>query len=188
MKPVKKFWENDQRPNIYLLWGPKIGPLRPIFHIPLKVLAMSMLSNTDVKSVKTFREVEKSRIWLTSGVRNGLKLDVEAHIVHISESTSNEHLKQNWCEPEGTFLQNSRKPEFLLICRPKNLGRWGPIFYTTKQKSSCNEHVNKVCSESNGNKIDENFYIDLFWPYLGPKMAWKFSPQYACKQNFKVSY
>ena len=36
--------------------GTKIGPLRPTFSTHIKVLALSMWSNTDVKSVKTFWE------------------------------------------------------------------------------------------------------------------------------------
>ena len=39
--------------------GPKIGPLRLIFSTHLKVLGMSMWSNTVVKPVKTFWEITK---------------------------------------------------------------------------------------------------------------------------------
>ena len=40
--------------------GPQIRPLRPIFRKPLKVLVMSMLSNTDVKPVKSFWKSDQS--------------------------------------------------------------------------------------------------------------------------------
>ena len=52
--------------NFYLFWGskwPKSGPLRPISSTHLKVLAMSMWSNTDVKPLQTlFRKWPKSGI------------------------------------------------------------------------------------------------------------------------------
>ena len=65
---VKQYWcetsENflGKWPKTWILTyfgthnGPKIGSLRHIFHTPLKVLAMSMWSNTDMKQVKTFWE------------------------------------------------------------------------------------------------------------------------------------
>ena len=52
-KPVGICLENNQRPGFLLIYGaqcgPKIGPLRPIFSTYLKLFAMSMWSNTDVK-------------------------------------------------------------------------------------------------------------------------------------------
>ena len=73
------FWENDQRPEFWLIWrahgGPKIGPLRPIFSTHLKVLGMSMWSNTVVKPVKTFWESDQTpEIYLTLGPKIAQKL------------------------------------------------------------------------------------------------------------------
>ena len=45
-------------------------------------------------------------------------------------------------------------------------------------KNSPNELINQVSCESSEKRfktIDENIYIDLFWPYLGPKLPRKFS-------------
>ena len=39
------------------------------------------------------------------------------HIVHIFESSSNEHIKQDWMNPEEIRRQKSRKPEFWFIAR-----------------------------------------------------------------------
>ena len=54
------FWENDRRPEFWLILGPnvaqKIGSLRPKLSTHLKVLSLSMCSNTDVKPLKTFWE------------------------------------------------------------------------------------------------------------------------------------
>ena len=70
VKPVKTFWENDRRPEFWLIFGPKmpliVGLWGPYSTSPLKILAMSMWSNTDVKPVKTFWEGERSpEFWLT---------------------------------------------------------------------------------------------------------------------------
>ena len=133
--------------------GPKIGPLRPIFSTHLKVLAMSMWSNTDAKPVKTFWENDqRPEFLLILGPKMAPKLGLwgpyfthhwkylqwvceailmwnhrklfekvtkvqnfdllwgpkwptnwafEAHVVHISESNSIEHTKQDWCEFRG---------------------------------------------------------------------------------------
>ena len=55
--------------------GPKIGPLRPIFSTHLKVIGMSMWSNTVVKPVKTFWESDQTpEIFLTLGPKMAQKL------------------------------------------------------------------------------------------------------------------
>ena len=43
------------------------------------------------------------------------KLAFEGHIVHISESSSNEHIKQDWCESRWNYF---------------NIKYLEPIFYT----------------------------------------------------------
>ena len=83
---VKQYWceisENFLRklPKTWFftyLWenGPKIGPLRPIFHTLMKVLAINMRSNNDVKPVKTFCESDLSLwFWLILGSKMARKL------------------------------------------------------------------------------------------------------------------
>ena len=57
--------------------SPQIGPLRPIFHTPLKVLAMSMWSNTTVKPMKTFWDHDQSpEFWLILESKMAQKLDL----------------------------------------------------------------------------------------------------------------
>ena len=64
---------------------------------------MNMWSNTDVKPVKTFlRKWPKTGIFTYFGAQNGLEIGPQ--IVHISESNSNEHIKQDRCESRGNFL------------------------------------------------------------------------------------
>ena len=75
--------------------GPDIGPLRPIFHTPLKVLAMSMWGNICVKPVNTFWE---SEFWLTLRSKMAKNGVFEAYIVHTSESSPNDHIKQDWSD------------------------------------------------------------------------------------------
>ena len=58
-----------------VLNGPKIGPLGPMFHTPLKVLAMSMRNNTNVKPVHTFWESDHSpQFLLTLGSKMDQKM------------------------------------------------------------------------------------------------------------------
>ena len=96
-KQVENFWENDQRPECFTYLGVRSGPnIRPLRHIlstHLKVLAMSMW--TDVKPMKTFlRKWPKTSIFtLLLGPKRPRNWAFEAHIVHISESSSNENIK-----------------------------------------------------------------------------------------------
>ena len=79
-----------------------IGPLGPTFCTPLKVVAMSTWNNTDVKPVKTFWENnQRPEFWTCFGTKNWAS---EAHTAHISESSSNEHIKQDWWESRGNAL------------------------------------------------------------------------------------
>ena len=68
-----------QKTGIFNYFGaqsaPKIGLLRPIFSILLKVLAMSMWSNTDVETMNTFWENEqRPEFWLIWGPKLAPKL------------------------------------------------------------------------------------------------------------------
>ena len=48
-------WPKTRIFTYFVIWsGPKIGPLRPIFSSHLKLLAMSMRSNTDMKRMRIF--------------------------------------------------------------------------------------------------------------------------------------
>ena len=76
--------------------GPKIEPLRPIVYTHLKVVTMTCETVPMWNHLKLFEKMTKDHnfrpIW-------GPKIwALEAHIVHISRSSSNEHIKQDWCE------------------------------------------------------------------------------------------
>ena len=223
----KIFEKINKDQNFYSFWGPKwlkIGHLRPIFSTHLKVIAMSMYSNTDVKPVKTFWE-NSPEFWLTLGSKMAPKLGLwgpysthcwkylqwacgtilmwnhwkhfekvtkvqnfcllwgpkcpkdEVHI-HISESSSNEHIKQDWCESRGNFSTKSQKPEFWLFWRPKMaLKVWllELIFYTpTKVTPTSLEikfHVNPVETfQENRRKPIYCPILALFGAKNGPKI------------------
>ena len=75
-KPEEHFWAKT---GIFKYFGnkcgPKIGPLRSILSIHLKVLAMSMWNDTDVKPMKTFWEKDKRlEFWFTVGLKMAQEL------------------------------------------------------------------------------------------------------------------
>ena len=110
--------------------GPKIGPLRPIFYTHLKVLGMSMWSNTVVKPVKTFeKETKHQKFFLLWGPKWPRNWAFEAHILHISESSSNVHIKQDWCESRPNFSTKYSKAWIFTLLEAQNLGLWC-LFYT----------------------------------------------------------
>ena len=130
-KPVENFRENEQRPEFILILGPK-WHLRPIFSTHLKVLATSMWSNTQMKPVKRFlKKRTYIRILTDVGTPKWPRIWAsEAHVVHISESSSNEHIKQDYCEPRATFWTKYSKTWILPYLEAQNFCPPGPIFYT----------------------------------------------------------
>ena len=120
---MEYFWENDQRSEFLTYFGvqsgPKIGPLRPIFSTHLKVLAMCMWSNTDVKPVETsWENYQRTEFWW--GPKWPRNWASEAHIPHTAESTCNEHVKRCWCDTSENFEKVTKVDNFDL--------RWGPKF------------------------------------------------------------
>ena len=67
--PLRLIWPKT---GILIYFGvQKLGLLRPIFSTPLKEIAMSMWSNTDVKPVKTFWENDqRPEFWFILGPKN----------------------------------------------------------------------------------------------------------------------
>ena len=126
-QPVGNFWENDKDRN-YDFGGPKWlknwASEGHILHTSESILEWACERNTVVKPVKTFWESDQTpEIFLTLGPKWPRNWAFGAHILHIYESSSNAHIKQDWCESR----QNVWKPEFWLIWRPKmdqNLGLW----------------------------------------------------------------
>ena len=125
-----KFWKNDQRPEFLLILGPKVahqlglwGPNSP--HIE-KYLQWACEAILMWKEWKLFEKVTKHQhFYLLWGPKWPRNWAFDAHIEHISESSSNEHIKQDWCESRGNFLKEN-----------------GPKIHT--YKSSSNELVNQV--------------------------------------------
>ena len=59
--------------------------------------------------------------------------DFAAHIFHISENSSNKHIKQDWCESRANFLTKYSKTCILTHLEAQNLGLWG-LSFTQLQK------------------------------------------------------
>ena len=103
-------------------------------------------------------------------------------IVLISESSSNEHMKQDYCESRVNFLTKYSKPWITTHLEAQNGPKvWASgayLLYT--YKNSSNELIKssfKWIQQKLFKIIDEKLYIDLFWLYLDPKRARKFGPQ-----------
>ena len=79
----------------------------------------------------------------------------EAHILHTSKSSCNEHMKQYWCETNGKFLRKWPKTAILTYLGaqswPKNWASEAHILYTSK--ISCNEHMKQYWYETSGKFI-----------------------------------
>ena len=85
---------------------PEIGPLGPIFNTPLKVPQIDMYTKTDTKPVEKFWEnYERPEFLLIMGPKWSKNWASEAHNLHTSKSTCNEHVKQYWCETSENFLR-----------------------------------------------------------------------------------
>ena len=108
VKPVETFWENDQWPEFLLVWGAKMvpklglwGPYSTHFWKYLWASEAILMWNL----WKLFEKVTKVQnfhlLWDPKWPKNWA---FEAHIVHISESSSNEHIMQDWCESRGNIL------------------------------------------------------------------------------------
>ena len=137
-QPVRIFFRKWPKTGILTYLGaqsgPKIGLLRPIFSTQLKVLGMSMWSNTVVKPVKTFWEITKhQKFFLLWGPKWPRNWAFEAHIFHFSEGSSIAHIKQDWCESRPNFLTKYSKTWILTHLEAQNGPKFGPLvplFYT----------------------------------------------------------
>ena len=112
--------------------GPKIGPLRPIFQYLQWACEAIMMWN----QWKLFEKVTKVQnfdiLWGPKWPKNWA---FEAHIVHISESCSNDHKKARLMWIQGKLFNKivENLNIFWLIWRSKmakKFGPLGPIFYT----------------------------------------------------------
>ena len=174
--------------------GPKIGPLRPKFPTHLKVLAMIRWSNTDVKPVETFLESDQTpEFWLT--------WSFEAHIVHISESSSNEQRKQDWCEMIQRKLFNKIyvNLNFDSFGDKKWSKKFGSPTTVAPMSLKIKFQVNPVETfQANRRKPINYPILALFVAKRGPKIwsteaifthTWKYSQSwYSCKPSFMVPY
>ena len=117
----QELYETNEK---FLRTWAKIGPLRPIFSTPPKVLAISMWSNTGVKPVKTFFE-KMTKDWnfdLFGGHFGAFQADIQ----HTSKSWYTEHVKlKTDVKPVETCWENDQRPEFWTYYEAHKLSLWG---------------------------------------------------------------
>ena len=127
-KQVEFFLRKWPKTRIFTQSDQKNWLLRSIFSTHLTVFAMSIWSNTDVKSVTTFWEMTKELnfdlLWDPKWPKNWAP---EAHILHTTESTCNEHEKQYWCETNENFLRKWPKSRILTYFGVQNGPIIGPL-------------------------------------------------------------
>ena len=87
-----------------------------------------MWSNTDVKPAKTFGGITKHKNFDLFGAQNSpVYWAFKVLIVHISASSSNEPIKQDYCESRGSFLARYSKTRILTHLEAQN----GPKIWTS---------------------------------------------------------
>ena len=114
---------------------PEIGPLGPIFNTPLKVAQIDMFTKTDAQPVGNFLENDqRPEFWLIWGPKRPKIWASEAHILHTSKSTWNEHVRQYCCETSENVLRkwpNTRNFSYFGAQNGPEIGPLRPIFYTS---------------------------------------------------------
>ena len=175
---MENFKENDEKFDFLFIWGPKvakkIAPLRPIFSTLLKVFAMGMRSNTDVKPVKTFLKNDQRPeflhiLWPKIVPKLGL---CGPYIPHTAESTCNEHVKQHYCETNENFLRTWPKSRILTYFGVQN----GPKIEPLRPKLYTSLKVCPMSIQSNTDVYPEdtaqqNSGKPEFWLIWSPEMA-----------------
>ena len=139
-----------------------------------------MWNNNNVKQLKTFWESGQTgtSIFTFFAAQNGPKIGHLRPILYTSVKVALMSINARMMEIQRKILNKIfENLNFYSFWRSKNLGLWG-LSFTHLQKNlqqTCKSSF-KWIQQKLFKKIDENIYIDLFWPYLGPKRAQKFSP------------
>ena len=118
----------------------------------------------------------------------------ESHIVHTSESSSKEHIKQDWCASRGNFATKYSKMWIVTHWRTEMAHKFGPlapIVYTHTKVASVS--LQNKFQVNPAEMFQENRRKPMYWPILvpfkGPENSahmrhfshiWK-CPQYASK-------
>ena len=146
--PVNMKNKNDGKIWIMTYLGaqndPEIRPLRSIFNTPLNTPHQDWWACEAIRMWKQWKLVEKVIKYQNCDLCWGSKCPsnwaFETHIAHISESSSTEHIKQDWCESRGNFFhkifENENFGSFGDPKWPKNLDIW--IFDTPTKVASIN--------------------------------------------------
>ena len=161
MKTVQK-WPKTRIFFIYfgVQSSPKIGLVGPIFSTPLKVLQWACKATLICKLWENDQRLE---FWLILWPKNWTS---EAHILQTSESSYNEHVKQNWCETSGNFLRKWLKDW--------NSGIQNCAFVHISESSS-NEHIKQDWCESKGTFLTKQSQT-LIFTYLKAQTSGSLGP------------
>ena len=190
VKPAKTFWENDQRPEFWLISWPKMAPKNwtSEAHIPhtTESTCGEHVKEYWCETVKTFWERDQSpEFWLTLGFKEAQKLGLwDPSCTRLWKWPQWAYkVRLMWIQRK-LFNKILENVNFDSIGCPKglqSLGLWG-LFFAHLQKK-----LLWACKWSFVwiqwrilKKRGENIYIDLFWPtltYWEPKMARIFGPQ-----------
>ena len=145
-----------------------IGPLRPIINTQL----------TCRPRLKIFEKMPKVRhsfylFWAPSDPKSWTP---EAHILHTSKSTCNEHVKQYWCETSENCLKKMTKVWILIyLGGPKWPENWASEAHMSRTpESTCIEHVKQYWCEISENILRKwpKFRILIFFVVqIGPKIG-----------------
>ena len=130
VKPVKTFWENDQRPEFWLVLGakmvPKLGLWGPYSTHRWKYMwacEAILMWNQRKLFEKMTKDLNFDLLWGPKWFQNWAS---EAHIPHTAESTC-EHVKQYWCETSENFLRKWPKSRILTYFGIQNGPKIGPL-------------------------------------------------------------
>ena len=148
VKPVENFWQNDQRPEFLLIWGPKWPK-----NWTSEAHILHTSKSTCNEHVKQYwcgtseiisRKWPKTSISTYFGAPNGPQnWASQAHIPHTTKSTCNELVKQCWCETSEKFLRKWPKSRIMTSTLGskigKKMGLWGP--YCAHLWKSSKEHI-----------------------------------------------
>ena len=144
----KLFEKMTKTLNFDLFWGPKWHQSGPYSTHRWKYLQWACETILMWNQWKLYEKVTRVQnfdlLWGTKWPQNWA---FDAHIVHISESSSNEHIKQVSCESSGNFSRKYAKTYILtnfdpILAKPaRQFGPQGPYFKHTHIHKRARAHA-----------------------------------------------
>ena len=131
-----------------------------------------MHTKTDAQPVGMFLENDqRPEFLLIWGPKWPKNWSSEAHILHISKSTWNEHVKQYCCETSENFWEITKHQNLFLLWGPKWPRNWAfEAHILLISESSSNAHINKT-DVNPDQTFQQNIRKPEFWFIWRPKMV-----------------